>query len=439
MMRNKSKIIEVFLLLLVTEWMLSCGSSTEGVATVGNRNITSKEFALAYELAPKSKTQSGRTSAYNSVINGIIDRILLAEEGYRRGYDADPAINRIIDFYKRAAIVRELFLKHVRDSVEVSEEEKRLAYKKMKTTLYVKNYVLDNIVEKNPASIPHTPLGPGLETIQHDTYGYIDIVHWNDLERDVEDILFQLEVNELSNPYFDGKQYHIFKVIEKEYDSMLTENDFYSRSPAIRKVIRRRKEHAVAFKYVQNLMNPQNLIIKSNSLGKLTDLFWESQTQSGNMIHVPTFREISELTSDDHQLMREPIATFDSGVWTVGGFLLNYELKPIEIHYDNKNTVRSGLKNAIATLVRDYVLSEQGIKEGLDGSPSVFQEVRYWTEKLVANRVKRDLYYDNWLSDLLADLWKNSHIIVDSTALYATETSDRGLSRKIDFVFTLLE
>ena len=431
------------LLIPLTVGMLSCGSfqkeNKEVLATVGNKNITRQEFVLAYEFAPKSKTQPGKKIAFNSVLENMIDQLLLAEEGYRRGLDTDPVINRITDFYKRAAIVRELFLKHVRNSVDVSEREKRLAYKKMKTSLYTKHYVFknkDNIEQfiKNPEDISHSPIHTGLETVQLDKYGYVDRVHWNSIDRRIEDILFQLEVNELSTPYFDGALYHIFKVVEKEYDSILTENDFYSRSPSIEKVIRRRQEHAVAFNYVQSIMNSQNLIIRSNTLKKLTGLFWESFKNSGKITHVPTTREIEKLTTGKDDFIRETIATFDSGAWTVGDFLFNYELNPVEISYKHKQSVRSGLKQTIATLVRDYVLSERGIKEGLDSTPSVLQEEQNWKNKLLAYRVQRELS-----PDLLADLRKETDIVVDTTVLYATETSDRGLPRKIDFVKTFLE
>jgi len=439
-------LITLLLLLFVTGIKID---NSDVVATVGNREITKKDFALAYEFAPTSITRLERKNAFNSILKNQINQVLLAEEGNKRGYQNDPALNRIVDFYKRAAIVRELYLKHVRESVEVSEEETRLTYKKMKATLYVKNYTFDNPHEFKKfiehSGVPHTPLNTDLETIKHDIYGYVDIVHWNDIKSEVEDILFQLEFNELSDPYFDGERYHIFKVIDKEHDSMLTENDFDSKRPTLQKVLRRRKEHTVAFHYIQSLMKPQNLKIKSKTLEKLTDLFWESQKQSGTITRVPTTREILELTSDKNQLKREPIATFVSGEWTVGDFLFNYELNPIEIHYRDKKSVRSELVNVIATLVRDYVLSEQGIEEGLEDNPSVLKEVQYWNEKLLANRVRRNLYsentyhYDHRLSELLGDLRKNTHIVVDSTALYATETSDMGLSRKIDFVHTLLE
>ncbi len=461
-MQLKFNIRLIFLLFFIG-WTLSCealnNDMPDVVATVGNRKISQKEFTFAYEFAPRSKTQLGKRTAFNKTINKIIDKILLAEEGRSRGYDNDTAIDRITDFYRRAAIVRELYLKHVRDPVIISEEEMRLAYKKLKTTLYVKNYVFEDINEvKNISSdvvdISHIPIFTGVKTIRYKTFGLVDIIHWNDLNKNIEEILFQLQVNQLSEPYFDGKRYHIFQIVDKEYDIFLTENDFYSKRLSLQKVIRRRKEHDIAFNYMKKIMKPQNLIIKANSLDKLTDLFWNLRKRSEIMIQSPTIREISGI-SDNANILYEPIALFHAGDWTIEDFLFNYELKPIDIRYNSTMSVKSGLKNAIAILVRDYVLSEQGIKEGLENNTAVIDEVQHWEDKLFSNKVKRNLfsdlvgslpdttelekYYDNMLSEFLQDLRNKSHIEVDTSALYAVITSDEGLPRKIDFVSTLIE
>ena len=448
------------LLFLLTSFLLiSCSKSdksgSKAVATINDRVITSDEFAFAYELAPRNITQLGKEKAYSILLDGMIDKILFAKEGTRCGFDKDNTFQRAMDYFKRAAVVRELYLKHVRDSVKITDEEIRSAYQRSKTTLYLKNFLATNQddaekISKGLLTVSHKPLLSGLKTIETNKFGTVDLISWNNIKQEIEDIVFNLPLHKRSRPYFDGKFYHTFEVVEKEINAMITENDYYVRKPTMESAIRKRKEHKKAFEFVQRTMKPQHLIIKAEPLNELTSQIWKTHNHDENAIdQYLDNREIQSLSEKNKSLLNQNLAAFKDGTLTVSDFLFTYKVNPYQLSFKSKQSIRENLKNTIAIYVRDLVFSEQGMKEGLDKKPSVKEEVRNCEERLLANKLKRNLYeqlaqsisdstklieeYNLTLKNFAQELRAKSKVHIDKNVMKGIKTTDEGLPRKIDF------
>ncbi|MBC8401705.1 MAG: peptidylprolyl isomerase [Candidatus Marinimicrobia bacterium] len=452
------------LLILGTVLMLLFGCEREIdqgkiIAEVDGRKIAVDEFVLAYEYAPTSITQQAVKVAYDQVLEGIIDRVMLAGVGRQQGLEADPQINRIVDYYRRAAIVRELFIDHIRKRVEVSDNELRKAYQLSKITLLVKHYEFESWAESKLSTdsllkLNHQPLLEGLKTIDYPEYGLVDLIGWNDLRTELESILYKLELGQPSEPIWDTGKYHVFIVVDNEQEILLTENDYIANQASIATVIRRRKEHRLAFDYVREIMAPQQLRFKSDGLTKLSDYLWQFNQKIPPELRLQQAVELPSLVNEDTGLLKQALADFGDYSWTIEDFIFHYSIKPLSINYNNRYSVSAGVKNATAIYIRDFVLSEQGLAEGLAERRSVIKERRYWSEQLLADRVRREIYTDfrnqvtdstqlekqfaDYYADYLSTLRGFSESNIDTSALYSVVTSSTGLSRKINFVSTLL-
>lgn len=429
------------------------------IAEVDGRKIAVDEFVLAYEYAPTSITQQADKIAYDQILEGIIDRVMLAGVGRQQGFEADQQINRIVDYYQRAAIVRELFLDHIRAGVQVSNDEKRRAYQRGKKTLFVKHYEFDSLPDNQLTTgklleLEHSPMLEGLKTIDHQEYGPVDLIGWNDLRAELESILYKLELGQPSEPIWDTGKYHLFIVVDNEQEILLTENDYVAKQASIATVIRHRKEHRLAFNYVREIMAPQQLRFKSGGLKKLSDYLWQFCQKIPPELRLQQTIEIPGLINEDTGLLKQALADFGDYSWTIEDFIFHYSVKPLPINYTNRSSVLAGVKNAAAIYIRDFVLSEQGLAEGLAERRSVKKERRYWSEQLLADRVRQEIYTDfrdqvtdstqlekqfaDYYADYLSTLRGFSESNIDTSVLYSVVTSSTGLSRKINFVSTLL-
>ncbi|MBN2601665.1 MAG: SurA N-terminal domain-containing protein [Candidatus Marinimicrobia bacterium] len=436
--------------------ILSCGikqPESPVVAQVGNRIITAGEYAFAYELSPRTLTSQEDSIARNAVLDRLIDRIVLAQNAEKLELGStDTMMQRAVDLYRRQAINRELYLKHIRTPITVAENEESEAFHRSKITLFVKHFESEREedainVSKGITLFKHSPIYPGIEERTLDVFGPVDVIGWNDVHDDLEEQLFNLPVHQCSEPIFDGQKYHVFKVVEKEKEVIVRENDFQANRESIHGILRKRKEVKTASQFVQDVMAPQKLIIKADALNKLTEKIWNNRPVSVDpRIQYISNDEIKYIADNEKDIITQPLAVFKDGTMTVSDILLQYKVNPQKISYDSKLALRESLKNSVALYVRDWVFSEKGIREKLDRLPSVKEEVQTRSEYLLAQKMINSVYRDNagefkndkefqdFLNKYISELREQTNIQVYEEQLMAVSTTDEGLSRKVDFI-----
>lgn len=429
------------------------GPESPIVAKVEDRLISADEFAYAYELAPRELTRLDKLDARLAVLDRLTDRILLSREAEKLGLDrADSVLQRSLDIYKRQAVNRELYRKHIRTPISVSEDEEREAFRRSKISYFIRHFETESTEDAKAVSdgirpFEHKPLYPGVETIQMEPFGYMDVIPWRDIPANIEELIVNLPMYQISEPLIYNGKYHVFQVVEQEREILLRENDFLANRESIRGVLRKRKESVAAAAFVQNVMAPQGLIIKADALNQLTDHLWKNRPASADpQIQYISKAEIKLISQNESELGQQKIAIFKSGEMTVADILFRYKVNPQKISYNSKLALRESLKNAVALYVRDWVFSEKGIAEKLDRSPAVKEELRTRREFLLAQKMINRLYQEQAneaMSDeefqkvLIAytrNLKENATIQVFEERLMAVNTSDEGLSRKIDFI-----
>lgn len=422
------------------------------VATVNGRIVTADEFAFFYEFMPRHIAAQEKKKAYTDALQRLTDRILLAQKAEALGLGAsDTLMQQALDLFRRQAVNRELYLKYIRNPVTVTENEVRNAFEWSCKTLHVKHFqtALEaeiNNVRSGVVPWKHIPMYPGVKTIESPLYGAVDAVSWNDVAPDLEEKLYSMDLHQVSEPVFDGKYYHIFKIVDYEKNVLIREYDFQAHRESIAGVLRKRKETRASSEFVQHVIAPQQVIIKADALNALTRYMWDKKPKEPEKLQYLPDQEVNTLEDTDRRLASRVIATFRDGEMTVGDLIMNYRVNPQPVTYTSEAGLRESLKNAAAVYVRDYILSEMGLREKLDQFPSVREEVQTRREYLLAEKMIRKLYHsvkdsitsdeekEAWLEDYLTTLRTDASIEIDEDLLLSINTSDEGFTRKIDFV-----
>jgi len=446
----------VFLYFLIALFLFSCSNNDkEVVASVNGTEITSEEIAFAYEFAPRKITQQGKDKALKMILDGMVKKQLFAEEAINHNLDENPEIQESIDYFTRAAINRELYKKHVRDSIIIDDASIVQAYKRSNELLFVKHFITTD--EKEAGWISRGEIDVIHQTInQNETeivkFGKVDQITFNQINQKFEDVIFSLPLMQLSEPIFDGKYYHVFRVVDKSIDGMQTVEDFQKNEESLANALRKRAEHQRAFQFVNHIMEPENLVIKADALNWMVE---KIKFQKNPDIKPRLLTNIELQSFDESDMLTKNIAEFKSGEITIEDFQKIYLMNSIEISTKNENSIRSGLKNIIAIYVRDKVFSKIGIAENLDQKESVQEERKFWEVRLLANELKRKIYddlntatsdssqlddiYNEAIENLTKELYAKSTIEIDGEKLKSIRTSDEGLSRKIDFFAKYLQ
>lgn len=445
-------------LLIGLSFLGNCARKPENnpVARVGGRVITAEEFAFAYEMAPRAITNLENSKARKTILDQLIEKIILARQAEREGLDNDSLLQKTVDLYKRLAINRELYLKHVRKPVRVAESEERQAFEYSKTTLFVRHFSsaqadLAIQVSAGIIQLKHTPMFPGVRQVDMPGYGVVDQIKWKDIPGDMADVLYKLPLKEYSKPFFDGRRYHVFQVVEIEKETLLRENDFQANRESLHGILQKRKEQKASGEYVQKIMADQSVMIRAKALNQLTEEVWRKRpTAAAPLEQYITNQEVNSLTRASQEFLKDEIAGFAGGSLTVADLLVNYKVNPVKISYKSKLTVRESLKNAVGMYVRDWVLSEQGIREKLDHRPSVIAEETTRREHLLMRKMLAQIgreyatqysdtaatqaNADRYMAEYVNNLRKTEKVKIYNDNLMAVRTTDAGLARKVDFV-----
>jgi len=441
------------LVLFVIILLSACSQdSQDSVAQINGRSIGVDEFVFAYETSPRSVIAGPKESAYRNVLDRITQRILLAQEAEKRGLVSDSSTQRELRQLEDSAIRRELFKQHIRNQVEVSEADCRDAFRKSQQTLWAQHTILDQRaspeLDKWNPEWEHVSISPSVKSMKTAEFGLLDLVTWNDLDQNLEDILFSLEVGELTSPIFKDQAYHIFRLVNIESNQMLSENEFHLQQDHFRSALNKRREHALAFQFVQDVMQPEQLIIRRKTLDQLSHFLWQQLEAESLKAQFPGELNTLPNTLDDMEL--DELATYASGKLTVDDFRFYYRMNPYELSNTSLNDLQNSLVNAIGIYVRDIVFAEKGRAEDLSEIASVQEDFSYWKERLLAakleNAIKESVVASSGteteqavqaasqeFDQLCESLTKNAKIRVNKKVLMSIQTSDEGLGRKIDF------
>jgi len=434
--------------------IVSCETqSSDELSRVNGRSISADEFIFSYETSPRSVIAGPRESAYDRVLDRLIERVLLSQESRRRGLDQDPETMRELTFLEDAAIRRELFRDKIRETTIISEDESRLAFSMAQKTLWIQHIVLDSPLSEKPEfwnpDWRHESINPTTKTVEVPALGQIDLVGWNDVDTDLESVLYQLELNDWTAPIQKNGQTHLFRLLNIETNQMITENQFHGEQEHYRSTLRKRLEHDRSFAFVQETMKPQNLTIKRQVLEQLTQVLWAARAEQDSLIGKGEGEfNVKDLTIDE--IGSSVLAQFKSGELTVEDFRFYYQMNPQKLEAETMDGLRHVLVNALGIYVRDIVFAELGRKDGLQHRQEVIKDYQYWHERLLASKLERHIYElvasksgpesddaegtaSLALAELSSTLKHQARIKVDRELLMKLKTSDDGLPRKIDF------
>ena len=447
-LRLKLPLIALLFLLIACEQ-----KSAQVVSEVNGRSISTTDFVYAYETSPRSVLDGSKEMAYRQVLDRMIQRILLSQEAERTGLQQDPEIARALRYLEDGAIRRQLFMEHVRQAIQVSDNDCRRAFNTAQRTLWIQHAVLDTVEQVRPGywdpEWTHVQINPTLKTVTSGEFGAFDLVNWNDLDADLEEILFALELGEVSKPLLKAGSYHVFRLVNEESNRMASENQFLLEQEHYRTAITKRREHALAFDFVQTVMQPENLLIRRQTLEAFTQLLWQHHLNRDSLKTQPP-GELVLPAGDGTELNALELATFTSGSLSVADFRFIYRMNPLDLSTTSAGQLQKDLVNAIGLYVRDVVFAQQGRAEGLAAVPEVQADYAYWKERLLASRME-DLVYQKVarsdsalvedasslaaaeLQDLVTTLKQSADISINEALLMGIETSDAGLARKIDF------
>jgi len=390
---------------LIAAWIFVTACSGRKVndstvlARVGDRVITAKDFRIGYELQtpqPGADLQPIAARKEN-FLRQMVENQLLAQAGLDRGLDQNESVQRVLKWYEKQAVIRELYKDEVHNKVSVSDAEARTAYELLNEKLLLRQFLAtsDSAARKIQQRLSR---GETFEQIAYEiAHSDTDLQRmltpkeftWGELDQRLETAGYGLNPHEISAPININGVYHFLQLVNRKKNLMLTEYGYQERRHYVETIIRRRKEAELARQYARHLMEKLRPRANGPVLRELSQRAKNIVSQAGEKRKLPPYLQVQEVRSRVPDLLDKPLVVFNGGSWTVGEVLERIQHSHPEARPDLANPGQ--LAVALSVMVRDEFLAQEGYKRGLEKRPAVQEEVSRVRDEIVARQMKNAL------------------------------------------------
>jgi len=364
------------------------------IASVGDIEISARDFLISYELSPVKKNPQTVKDKKSAHLSSMIENKLLTIAGLETKLDEQEDVKRLLKWYEKQAVIRELYRQEIRNQVEVSEEEMREAFKLLNEKISLQQFLVSS--ENQAQKIYQRGLnGETFEDIAMDLADSDEQLNhmltpseftWGELEENLEMAAFGLNENEISAPIKTSSGYHVIQLVDRKENLILTEYDYQNRQHYIETIIRHRKEAKLARAYAIKLMEWLRPKAVGPILLELTNRAKDALRIESSEGKLPPYFQARKIRPHLNELIDENLVIFNGSSWTVGHFI---DLVSIAHPKSRPDLTNPGpLQIYLSIMVRDEFLAKQGYQQGLEYSENVQEEINHLRDEILAFRMR---------------------------------------------------
>lgn len=372
------------------------------VLEVNDTSLVLPEFRITYQSDPAFP---GHKYGYEGLIEyaeKLIDQMIahkLARE--EKIFYKNPLKNQL-DYVVKRETIRVFYKQEVADKIHISETELQSAYKKMSIRLRVKHLFVPTEEEAN---LLYSALQAGVsfDTLAEQVFKDVDPsiggtdlgeVGWGDLEKNIEEAVFNLRPKQFSAPVKSRWGYHLLLVTERKENLLLTEDEFMNKRDLIYKKVKRRKEIEASGIYLKNYLEPLDIRVKANTFNKIIRVLrMHSDINEGKAMQrfLPlNDKDITDLETVLQDHLDDALVTSRHEIWSIKDFLVKLRQVPVEKRPSLSSPGQ--FKKDIGILIRSEFLFKKAKDEGIDKQSEVDSAVNEYAQKLAYEYYLNKIY-----------------------------------------------
>jgi parvulin-like peptidyl-prolyl isomerase len=376
------------------------------IATVGDIEITETEFIERFEFTPQFNRQiKGKLEARKlDFLLTLIAEKLWAQEAQTKNYDTQNAIQTARLAIEKMYVRDALYKNEITDKIVISDAELKKGLDRSVFTLFV-NFIFST--DKNEIDGLHKllKLNVPFDSILVERPEYFEQqnsveVVFGDLQDDIEDSVFALNINEFTNPLLSTDGWYIFHLVDKKTMVMESKKDEENKLNSVKKIIAKSKETELYHNFYINFFNKRKVdvdqrIFKEIFLNLLAvfkskeNLLKEKSPEDLMHLDVEDLLNIESTLGEENLTM--PFLKFKNNPISTGTFLR-------DLIFDGFNTTSSDslfLLNQFNVRVKNTIerelLAREGYRKGLHLLPEVQRSVKMWTDNYLFQAAKSEI------------------------------------------------
>ncbi|GAB4367349.1 MAG: hypothetical protein Kow0042_07880 [Calditrichia bacterium] len=394
------------------------------LATIGDRVITVEEFRRNYEGGfSHLKTGQNRKLTY---LNYLINEKLLALEGYRLGLNESPPVKSLEQKLLNELLIETLIDREVKSKIKVTPEEIQEEITKSKVRFKFRYWVeptreraqqvaLD-MRERGYAEVVDDLMHRTRETRIDPKRFETDYLTHLDVPPEVLAAIQDLPYGEISDPVELNGKYYIFQVLDIRRQG-ITENEYKANMSRFEQIIFYRKLKEKLGIYIEDLLEPRNIVTKGESFKLLADALseWSRSAERGKKHFLESVKQASEESPALMNLkknLNQTFLTHSEGQVSIGEFLKHFNVNRFFRGKGKEGISTEDLHHEVQLSIRDYFMAQEASSLNLQNSPEVQWELQLWRDKWVFNEMREILFSEEGLIE--QDREKNANEQLDS-------------------------
>ena len=371
--------------------------SSQIVAQIGNKTITVEDFLQRSELTVRPVYLKDKNTAINNLI--AEKTLALEAEGSATEFLNKPGIAGKLRGIKEQMMREALYYEVAFNKAQVDTTEINKVYRSSMREYELEFYVLKS---KDLAQKVQTVLDsmPELTDKMFEEFaGAIDKkpvhrINYNDNEDDViHKALYSelLDTGTVLGPLrLNDGNYIIMKVTDYIDYPLISSEDQRLRWNKVQNKLHQAAASKLWQEFQADLMRGKKVEFDPNSFEVLKNLAFEMYLSSDATDSINF--QIAEIVPSKPEINpNAPFFRIDDQTWTIDDFKRELLAHPLIFRTRNltKDNFAEQFKLAVVDLIRDYYLTQESYKRGLDQSPEIDRTLAIWQDALIAqNQIK---------------------------------------------------
>ncbi len=401
------------LLLFLTQFTWGQSDEQKIVAKIGSEIITESEFIERYELTPQLSAGmiGGEESLKREVLYSIIAEKLWAFEAESMGLDNSELIKSTYKAIEKIYVRDALYRQEILSQVKLSDEYLIEAFRRNSLLLDL-NYIFSE--DETEINNIFKQLGEGVEfysiflkrpesILQETPY----VVSYGQMDKNVEDILYNLKLGEFTRPIKAPNGWYIFRLLSSEQKVIENAQQAEEQQKYVLKVAEKTLTDSIYKDFYSKFFKDATAETNRELFLKLSELVEETFKTRSEKENIPAEEKVYIVPEDLYkiendlgpELLNAEFIKLNNQPVTINDFLQELSIEKFYVDSLDNNHIKARLNYAIKIFIEHELLSQEGYKRGLQNLPEVQRYLKMWRSYYLTESLRKEITQSIRVSD----------------------------------------
>jgi len=381
-------IFKIIFIILLFAFASSAQNETEVLAKIGPYKITVEEFQNRFDFMPHlNYSSSNIDSVKKEFLYSLVAERLWALEADELDIDTNEAVQFSLKTLQKLFVKDELYKKDVESKIVLNGKE--IAKGLGRVTRILNTLIITTPDSQKASTLYNAFLNSAsfdsvLLSMKIPLKGY-EIKFGSLEDEEMEDILFSLNLNEISKPLLSKGSWFIFKLLSDDQDISIDPSKDHARNIVIKK-LRDRKVQKLGKIYLDKLFSGRSITADRRLFDLMSDNLLQVLKDRTNKTEIDSLKDVQLLEIDIHKVLssldsldlNDAFIKIDETPATIKDFLYYAIYQKVFFNSFNPTQFKKSLNQVVKKFIEDEIITREGFKLGLENLPSVKNDLQVW-------------------------------------------------------------